>query len=186
MKKRKSLQAQATQGKRGPIPKISLQPERYLNSQFRQRLTEKQSGMAGGTHSLQVPPATALQRFYAIPLLYSGLPKAVHSQGRIAFDSWEESGIGLRDVSDGHIRRVRLDAGGVTLELVAEHRQNRWEFVVRVYRKNRVAHDLVLVVGKRKMLAGVGGFYQWSSKSVVRRLALISASQEITFAGLKW
>jgi len=87
---------------------------------------------------------------------------------------------------DGHIRRIAFVTGSCRFELVAERRSNQWEFVGRVYHRGRTLNDMVLVLGRRRLLPGVGGFFHWSSKHVVRRLSLVGPEKHITLESIAW
>jgi hypothetical protein len=87
---------------------------------------------------------------------------------------------------DGHVRRLKMKAGRLTFEIVAERRNNRWEFVARAALGRRVTSQFVLKVGRRKLLPQAGGFYIWRSKSVPRLMRLESYEQSIVFEKLAW
>jgi hypothetical protein len=137
--------------------------------------------------SLEHPSDELLARIGSIPILFEP-PSGNHSVGaRLAYDSWAEgAGVGLRDVVDGYIRRLKFKAGTITLELVAERRRNRWEFVGRAYSRDAVVHDFVLMVGRRKLLPGSGGFFHWTSEGLMRNLMLVSPDKKIAFEGVPW
>ncbi|MEE8575700.1 MAG: hypothetical protein V3T31_00460, partial [candidate division Zixibacteria bacterium] len=104
-----------------------------------------------------------------------------------AFDSWSQApAMALRDMSAGHLRRIRLERGNISVEIVAEKQQSGWEFVARIRRDDEVLHDFVMKVGSRKLLAKSGGFFQWSSKSVPHEVSLTSFKQDIAFERLSW
>ena len=133
------------------------------------------------------PPDEAVDRYAAIPLLFESLPDQEPMIGRVAYDSQAHGHtVGLRDVTDGYVRRLRLTAGRIVMDLVAERRENQWEFVARVYSGSEVTHDFVLKIGGRKLLAGSGGFFHWSSRSVPRKLRLLSYDTTVLFEGMSW
>ncbi len=133
------------------------------------------------------PCDDALKRFEAIPLVFDRNPGAVWSSGEIVYDSWAEGPpVGLRRAVDGHIRLLRLKAGRITLELVAERRRLDWGFVARVYHSRQVAHDFVLQVGRRRLLADSGGYYQWTTSLVPRTIRLLSHRGNLAFERLSW
>jgi hypothetical protein len=124
----------------------------------------------------------------AIPLLAdraaSSLPQAV---GRLARDSWQQGpAIAMRDVADGHARRLSFEAGRYTLEVLAERTEGRWEFVARLRHGSRVVHDSVLAVGRKKLLAERGGYFLWSSASVPGKLVVLLLGQQLVFDGIPW
>ena len=137
--------------------------------------------------NLYQPAAEALKRFEAIPLLFAPQGRGSALSGRVVFDSWSQGAApALRDATDGHVRRLRLAAGQTTLEILAERRSDRWEFVARAYRGREAAHDFVLKVGSRRLLSRSGGYYHWSARSVPRSLALLSYRCPVVFGGLIW
>jgi hypothetical protein len=133
------------------------------------------------------PSTAAVERYCNIPLLFEGSLDARCVKGRIVFDSWADGpAVALRDTADGHIRRLKLKAGDLTLEIVAERRDNAWEFVARVYDGETMTNSFVLKVGGRKFLPQTGGFFVWSSIAVPRILRLESFDTTIEFEKLSW
>ncbi len=108
------------------------------------------------------------------------------AKGSVRYDSWAGTSIGLRDLDSGHVRRLRFEAGRVTLELVAERRGNAWEFVARAYSKNSVIHGFVLLAGRRRLLPTADGFYLWSSITKLRSIRLAALDRLIEFGGITW
>ncbi|MDH4155978.1 MAG: hypothetical protein OEW00_01705 [candidate division Zixibacteria bacterium] len=141
--------------------------------------------LAGGV--IEQPSCDAVSRFELIPL-FCGSEKSVPSvHGTTAYDSWAgNSPVALRDATDGHVRRIQLKAKSLSLEIVAERRQNHWEFVARVYSGQKVKHDFVLKVGARKVLPFSGGFYHWTSRSVPYSIRLLSYKRRVIFDKLLW
>ena len=137
-------------------------------------------------HEIQMPSAQARSRCHAIPLLFEGALNLRQISGRIGLDSWEGAGIGLRDISDGHVRRLKFEAGPITVELVAERRNDGWEYVARIYKKNDVAHEFVLEAGRRRILPHSDGFYLWTSNNLLRGIRLIALDRQIDFGGIQW
>jgi hypothetical protein len=84
------------------------------------------------------------------------------------------------------IRRLCLKAGKLSLEIVAERRQDCWEFVGRVYDSKKVSSEYVLRVGAKKLLPRSQGFYHWSSKGTPRTLRLLSQDLQVEFERLSW
>ncbi len=134
----------------------------------------------------EVPSSDALDRLEAIPLLNQTADDVPGSSGSVMYDSWEGSAPAMRDIIPGHLRRVQLKAGKVTLEIVAERQKDEWEFVARVYQGDNVRHDFVIKVGRKKLLAKSGGFFHWTSKSVPRMVELLSYNRNLTFEELTW
>jgi hypothetical protein len=74
----------------------------------------------------------------------------------------------------------------VGLDLVAERRSDGWQFTARAYHNGEVSHDHILQVGGTKLAPRSGGFYQWSTKGVPRRLELNSVNNRIVFEQIAW
>lgn len=133
------------------------------------------------------PSEAAVDRYCNIPLLFEKRSCATPVWGRTIYDSWaERPAMALRDTADGFIRRLKLKAGNLVLEIVAERRDNVWEFVARVYDRKEVTNSYVLKVGNRKLLPQTGGFFVWSSRIVPRILNLESFETRIDFEKLSW
>ena len=133
------------------------------------------------------PSDAALERYCNIPLLFDESSDARTVKGRTTYDSWSDGpAIALRDSADGHIRRLKLKAGNLTLEIVAERRDNVWEFVARVYDRKKVTNSHVLKVGGRRFLPLTGGFFVWSSTTEPKILRLESFDTVISFEKLSW
>lgn len=129
----------------------------------------------------------AVERYCNIPLLFEESSEARTVKGRIIFDSWADSPtIALRDSVDGHIRRLKLKAGNLVFEIVAERRDNVWEFVARVYDGKSVTNSFVLKAGGHRFLPQTGGFFIWSSRTVPKILRLESFDSNISFEKLSW
>lgn len=92
----------------------------------------------------------------------------------------------VRDVTFGHVRRVRLEAGKIALEFIAERRENDWNFVARVYKGGRVSSDYILSVGRRKLLPKSQGFYFWDAKRPPVKISLHGGKSVIEFDRLQW
>ena len=133
------------------------------------------------------PSDAALARYELIPLYYGSeeAPATVH--GTVAYDSWAQAGaVSLRDVTEGHVRRLQLTAKNISLEIVAERRRDYWEYIARLYHHGKVTHDFVLKVGARKVLPFSGGFYYWTSRTVPATVKLLSYKQKVLFDKLSW
>lgn len=141
----------------------------------------------GLTKTVYEPSEEAVIRLTAIPLLF-GEPRGVATGiGSVAYDSWSDGpSIALRNITDGHIRRLRLQAGKIAVEIVGEMSKGRWEFVARAYRGATVVHDYVLNVGRKRLLSESGGFFKWTSKAVPRKVVLISLRERLMFERLSW
>lgn len=133
------------------------------------------------------PAQEAIERYCNIPLLFEECADARSVRGRTVYDSWANGpAIALRDTTDGRIRRLKLKADNLTLEIVAEKQDNQWEFVARVYKGSGVTNSFVLKVGGHRFLPQTGGFFVWSSKIVPRMLRLESFETSINFEKLSW
>lgn len=132
-------------------------------------------------------PIDLLQRLSAIPLLFDSRVPAKGVPANLSDDSWATGErVGLRDVVDGNTRRMAFRAGQYRFELVAEKRSQTWEFIGRVYHRGRALNDMVLILGRRRLSPGLGGFFHWSSKSVVRQMVLVSPVECFTLENIIW
>jgi hypothetical protein len=133
------------------------------------------------------PNAQAIERHTAIPLLCDRKLATQLLKGTIVFDSWsQQPSLQLRDVGTGFMRRLRLKAREITLEIVAQRHQRLWEFTARVYRGRKASYRWVLRVGGKKLLPQSLGFYHWSSKRAPRSIRLSTRSKQIDFEKLAW
>lgn len=146
-----------------------------------------QAGAVPGAEPLAQPGEAAMARFRTVPLGFEDVRPSTRRSGRVAFDSWRAAGaVAIRDVGVGDVRRLVLQAGKVSLEVVADRRADGWEFVARVYAEKAVSSEWAIRVGRKKLLPGVQGFYRWRSKRGPRSLRLVTAKQEIVFDSLSW
>jgi len=137
--------------------------------------------------SLDSAPGDMLDRCGSIPLLFDPPTDTRLVDGRVSYDSWSQGpSVPLRDRIDGHIRKLRLRAGDYQIEMVAEKRDQRWEFTARIYRRERVVHDFVLKVGGRSLMSQSGGFFVWNSLHVPRVLRAISHNRTLEFEDVSW
>ena len=136
---------------------------------------------------MAIPSDDAINRYALIPLLSEGPKSREVASGAVVFDSWSERPAAeLRDVPDGLVRRICLEAGDIRLELVAERHQGVWDLAARVYENAKVSLGFVLTAGRRRLLPQHLGFYTWTSKSVPRRISLQSDSRQIGFDTIQW
>jgi hypothetical protein len=135
---------------------------------------------------LQSPSAHARSRWHAIPLLFEDSGATRQVSGRIGYDSWAGTAIGLRDIDDGHVRHLKFEAGSTKIELVAERRNRGWDFVARVYTKAAVAHEFVIEANRKRILPQSDGFYLWTSTKLLRSLRLVSLDRQIVIGGITW
>jgi hypothetical protein len=132
------------------------------------------------------PSKAAISRWETLPLLF-GAESGKSEAGHIVGDSWYAApALALRDIDDGHIRWLKLKAGKVTLEIVAERMTDHWEFVARVNSKGKVENNYVLKVGHVRLLPYSEGFYHWSSKWVPRSVKLLSFNRQLNFERILW
>lgn len=136
--------------------------------------------------AFETPTLDAIGRLGAIPLLSQKAENIPETAGLVLFDSWAGMAPARRDITPGHLRRVQLQAGKVTVEIVAERQKDEWEFVARIYQGDKVKHDYVIKVGRKKFLAKSGGFFHWTSKSVPRVVELLSYKRKLVFEELAW
>ena len=128
-----------------------------------------------------------ISRFSLIPLLVGSHKPSRTVSGNVGFDSWSQlPAFAARDGARGMERRMRLKAGQITLELVAEHRPEGWEFTARVYDRRKVASNYVLKIGRRKIPAGLQSCFFWSSETPPRNIQLLSPKVLIDFGPLNW
>ena len=147
----------------------------------------KDQSELGLTQTVFEPSDEAMARLSVIPLLFDEPQNLATKAGTVTYDSWSHGPpVALRDITDGYIRRIQLQAGKTSLEIVAEMSKGRWEFVARVYRGSSVMHDFVMSIGRKKLLSESGGFYRWSSKTVPHKIGLTSLGKRLTFERLSW
>lgn len=146
-----------------------------------------EAGAVPGAEPLEHPDESALERFAAVAFA-ADLPQPSRRRvGTMVFDSWQQAGaVAVRDVGIGDVRRLVLQAGTISLELVADRLADGWEFVARVYNKKQVSSAWLLRAGRKKLLPGVQGFYRWRSKRGPRALRLVTGEQEILFDHISW
>ncbi len=133
------------------------------------------------------PDKNCIKRFAAIPL-YEKIRRDVKPQyGKLVFNSWAQlPAVQLRDVSPGFMRRLCFQAGQIKLEIIAERQQFDWEFTARVYDAGDVSLEWVLVAGRKRLLPGSLGFYQWTSRSKPSRIKLLNSRGQINFERVSW
>jgi hypothetical protein len=135
----------------------------------------------------QKPSLAATLRLKTIPVLFSKDMARRIVKGVIISDSWASApALALRDVADGHIRRLELKSNKVSLEIVAERTRQNWEYTARVYSRNAVENGYVLNAGGVRLLPLSDGFYHWSSSRVPRTIKLISFNNIVVFERVVW
>lgn len=139
-----------------------------------------------GSVDFVAPSEDAISRWINTPLLAP--PEGVRAKvaGRVVFDSWRERPAAVRDIPEGLVRRLRLAALNLALEIVGERRHHAWQFVARVYRDRRVVTDFALKAGRQRLLAGEDGFFTWSSARPPRTVELLSPNEQVHFESVSW
>jgi hypothetical protein len=142
--------------------------------------------LAGQTEMAR-PPSDTVDRYALIPLLSEPHSRRPSLTGSVCYDSWaHRPAPELRDIPLGSVRRIRLEARPISFEVVAERRQDGWDFVARVYRANEVTSEFVLRIGSRSLLPRSQGYYHWSSKRTPRAVRLLSRSLQVKFEDVSW
>ncbi len=107
--------------------------------------------------------------------------------GAVVFDSWQDLPVTqTRYVAPGLERRLRLRSDRYLLELVGDRQLREWDFVARVYDREKVTRQFILQVGRRKLYPEVQDCFYWSSARPPRRIQLLSPSLRIDFGNIKW
>jgi len=133
------------------------------------------------------PSPQSVARARAVPKLVTSRKPLRAVTGRVTFDSWADiPAVQLRSTVGTLERRVRLEAGKYTLELVAERGQREWEFVARIYHGAKVTSEFILQAGRRKLVPQSQRCYFWSAKNPPRTLQLLSPDLKIEFGKLTW
>ena len=141
---------------------------------------------SGQARLVEQPSTDSIRRLTALPLLFDQGSQKSTKSGRVLFDSWADGGVALRDTTAGHVRRLRIGAGKLGLDLVAERQADGWQFTARALSGKKVAHDYVLKVGKKRLLPQSGGYYEWRARSVPRTLEMISETDHILCEQIVW
>lgn len=132
------------------------------------------------------PSEDALQRWINVPLLAEPEKSRKRISGRVVFDSWAERPAVVRDIPEGLVRRLRLAAKGLALEIVGERRRQAWHFVARVYRGQEAVSGFALKAGRQRLLPGEDGFFAWSAVRPPKTVELLSPDQQVHFEALSW
>ena len=139
-----------------------------------------------GSAGLMAPSEDAVERWINVSLLAPPPSLRTKSSGRVVCDSWRERPAAVRDRPEGLVRRLRLAAPDLDLEIVGEQRRREWRFIARVYRGRTAAGDFVLRAGRQRVVPGGDGFLTWSSSRPPRTVVLISPDREIRFENVSW
>lgn len=156
------------------------------NRQANPMLVDALSSRHKPAEAFRGPSPDALERWSAVPLLFAAAPPVGRVAGQLVFDGWKDGLVALRDTASGHTRCLVLQAGSVTLELVAAKDDQGWMFTARARSEEGVRHGLVLKLGRRRMLADAHGFFQWRSHGVPRALELWSRESRLCFESIPW
>ena len=135
----------------------------------------------------ELPSAAHQARLEAIPILKADKTRRSSVAGELAYDSWSGlSPVQLRDAARGFERRLRLKAGQVELEIVAERELTGWKFSARVYVNGEPSGGFALKIGRQVLTAEFRDCFYWSSQRPPRTVRLLSSSEEIVFAAIPW
>jgi hypothetical protein len=135
----------------------------------------------------ETPSELHLARLEAIPILKADRLGRSSVSGEVAYDSWSGlSPMQVRDAARGFERRLRLRAGHVELEIVAERELAGWKFSARAYVNGEPSGGFVLKVGRKILTPEFRNCFYWSSERPPRTIRLLSTSKEITFAAILW
>ncbi len=133
------------------------------------------------------PSSQSVARARAVPKLVESRSPARAITGGVAFDSWADlPAVQIRSAVGTLERRIRLEAGKYTLELVADRVQTEWEFVARIYDRHQVTSEFILQVGRRKLVPQSQRCYFWSAKNPPKTMQLLSSALKIDFGKLTW
>lgn len=139
-----------------------------------------------GSPSLETPAEDAILRWTNVPLLAAPPTGRAEVSGRIVFDSWQERPGAVRDLPEGLVRRLRLAARDLVLEIVGERRRQGWQFIARIYRDRHPVNDFALKAGRKRLLPGEDSFFAWSSAQPPRTVELLSSDERILFEKVVW
>lgn len=140
-----------------------------------------------GGPDIECTTEEAVIRHVQIPLLHDKSSSVRTIPGTVVYDSWfDRAAVNIRDVTFGHVRRIKMKAGKTSLEIVAERHEGGWSFVARIYEKNAVSFKYVLTVGSKRLLSKAQGFYHWSSIRPPRIIKVKADNTEIVFERLQW
>lgn len=105
----------------------------------------------------------------------------------LTFDSWSMPlPAGVRGEGLLQERRIRFEIQDKKLDLRAEHRRNRWDFVARVTDSEGRHVECTLLAGKKELTADKDGFYQWSSVRPPVKFSILTKEGELKTPELSW
>lgn len=140
-----------------------------------------------GEQPMAASPPETVSKLAAIPMAARGKPPEKKIAGRLHKDSWTDlPAVALRDSGLGLERRVVFTAGRVRFELVAQRTPSHWEFVARVFDRDRVVTEYTLRAGRATLAPAADGYYYWRAPHPPKTLRLVSASKQIDFDKLSW
>jgi len=135
----------------------------------------------------ETPSEPHLGKLETIPVLKSDRRRRTSIAGKIASDSWSGlSPVQVRDAARGLERRLRLKAGHIELEIVAERELAEWKFSARVYIDGEPSGGFALKVGRKVLTPEFRNCFYWSSERPPRTVRLLSTSEEIAFNAITW
>lgn len=141
---------------------------------------------AGAAVPPEAPSESHLSALEAIPVLKSDR-RRVPVSGELAYDSWSGlSPVQVRDAARGFERRLRLRAGRIELEIVAERELAGWKFSARAYIDKVPSGGFALKVGRKTLTPEFRNCFYWSSELPPKSMKLLSASEEILFRAIPW
>ena len=134
----------------------------------------------------EAPSEAHLAALEAIAVLKSDRRRAAVT-GELAYDSWSGlSSMQVRDAARGFERRLRLRAGRIELEIVAERELTGWKFSARAYIDKVPSGGFALKVGRKTLTPEFRNCFYWSSERPPKTMRLLSASEEIVFRAIPW
>lgn len=117
----------------------------------------------------------------------SGFEKIKSLVAKLTFDSWAMPlPAGVRGEGLLQERRLRFDISDKILDLRAENRRNRWDFVAKVTNAEGKSINCTLVAGKKELIANEDGFYQWSSARPPVKFKILTEEGELETPELSW
>jgi hypothetical protein len=136
---------------------------------------------------LEKPDQAAIRQWGQIPRLAQSRRPVRAIRGRVVLDSWAHlPAMQIRQAPPDVERHVSFAAGQYTLELVADRSTEGWEFVARVYDRDKVTSEFFLQVGRTKLSPESHDCYFWTASKPPRSLKLLSPSLKIDFGKLSW
>jgi hypothetical protein len=140
-----------------------------------------------GVTTPDIPEEAHLAKLEAIPILRTDKHRRSSVAGEVTYDSWSGlSPVQVRDAARGFERRLRLKAGQVELEIVAERELTGWKFSARVYSDGEPTGGFALKVGRKVLIPEFRCCFYWASERPPRTVRLLSTTEEIVFGAIPW